>query len=397
MARTGSLSLFAFIDAFGWRIIKENGFLDDVLSFKAPLDTVLGYSSTCIPTILTGKMPREHGHFSFFYYSPETSPFGSCRALSLLPRFITRRGRVRRLLSRAIRRVKGYTGYFQIYGMPFDVLPLFDYSEKKDLYQPGGIEGGVPTVFDVLREKRIPFHLSDWRAPETVNFQKLEADIGAGGFSFAYLYLADMDALLHAHGTRSPLVPEKIRWYEERLRRVLELAHERYEEVRLFVFSDHGQADVRELCPLISRVDALGLEFGVDYAAVYDSTMARFWFFREGVEEKIANALRAESRGRLLSQADLEGFGCDFPGKKFGALFYLLDPGVLLCPSFLGESPLAAMHGYDPSDVDSMAMIASNVPPDPLPKGLVDMFDLMVHEAFRNASIPSEACCGVRP
>jgi hypothetical protein len=48
-------------------------------SKKHPLQTVLGYTSTCIPTILTGKSPQEHGHFSFFYYDPHESPFRLCR------------------------------------------------------------------------------------------------------------------------------------------------------------------------------------------------------------------------------------------------------------------------------------------------------------------------------
>ena len=107
------------------------------------MQTVFGYSSTCDPTILTGLQPAQHGHFSFFYYNPQDSPFGVCRWLSLLPQSLTRRGLVRRLMSSAIRRYYGYTGYFQIYNMPFRYLPLFDYSEKRDIYQPNGINSGV--------------------------------------------------------------------------------------------------------------------------------------------------------------------------------------------------------------------------------------------------------------
>lgn len=65
MFRKRQLSLFAFIDAFGWKILQRNSFLEDLLPKRTPLETVLGSSSTCIRTILTGLMPREHGHFSF--------------------------------------------------------------------------------------------------------------------------------------------------------------------------------------------------------------------------------------------------------------------------------------------------------------------------------------------
>lgn len=381
MARKDRLSLFVFIDAFGWDILQRNRFLEDELPVRSPLGTVMGYSSTCIPTILTGKMPREHGHFSFFYYSPETSPFAACRYLSILPRSITRRGRLRRLMSRALQRYYGFTGYFQIYNMPFRHLPLFDYSEKADLYAPGGINNGCPTIFDLLRSRQVPFHLSDWRAAETLNFAKAEQDLRQGQVELAYLYMADMDALLHAKGTQSPLIAEKIRWYEEKIRSLLAVARSQYGEVRLHVFSDHGQADIKQLCPLIERIDRTGLKFASDYVAVYDSTMARFWFFTDAARRAIPAALSEEPLGRTLTPEEVAANGCNFPGNKFGELFFLLKPGVLLCPSFLGEVPLAAMHGYETTDKDSIAMIASSASPLRKPARLDDMYALIAAEA----------------
>ncbi|RMG44471.1 MAG: hypothetical protein D6723_19305 [Acidobacteria bacterium] len=382
MSRAKTLSLFTFIDAFGWEILQRHAFLDDLLTTRIPLGTVFGYSSTCIPTILTGKLPREHGHLSFFYYDPQRSPFGICRLLRFLPRSLTRRGRVRRIMSRLIQRYYGYTGYFQIYNMPFEYLPLFDYSEKRDIYQPGGINGGVPTIFDVLRQQGIPFHVSDWRRSEEDNLKALTAALEEGSVRFAYLYMASMDAILHAHGTRSPLVSQKIAWYEEHLRRVIALAQKTYEDVRVYVFSDHGQADVERLCDLMKRIDSLKLRFGVDYAAVYDSTMARFWFLNDSARHQIVEVLEADPHGHILSEQQLAAYGCDFPDHRYGELFFLVDPGVLICPSFMGETPLAAMHGYDPDHKDSLAMLASNVTPDPLPQRLDDMYALMVSEAI---------------
>ncbi len=374
------LALFVFIDAFGWEILRRRPFLDDLLKVKAPLTTVLGYSSTCDPTILTGRLPREHGHFSCFRYNPAASPFGACRLLALLPGPIARRGRVRRVMSRAIRRCYGYTGYFQIYNVPFRYLPLFDYSEKRDIYQPGGINGGVPTIFDHLRGRDIPFYLSDWRKKEGDNLASLEAALKEGEVVFAYLYLAAMDAVLHAHGARSPAVEGKVRWYDDRLRSVVRLAQKNYDAVHLHVFSDHGMTDVTDCCDLAARIDRLGLRFGVDYAAIYDSTMARFWFLKDPARERVAEALRAEPRGEILSEERLAGYGCDFADRGYGELFFLMNPGVLICPSFMGETPLAGMHGYEPHHRDSLAMFASNVTPDPMPRRLDDLHGLMLRE-----------------
>jgi predicted AlkP superfamily pyrophosphatase or phosphodiesterase len=380
MSSSGELSLFVFIDAFGWELARKYAFLDDVLVTKRPLGTIFGYSSTCDPTILTGKLPRDHGHFSFFYHNPAASPFGICRVLRFLPRFITRRGRVRRMMSRVIRRYYGYTGYFQIYNMPFRYLPLFDYSEKRDIYQKGGINGGCPTIFDYLRDHQIRFYLSNWRASEERNLASLRRALEDGSIRFAYLYLAAMDATLHQYGTDSEQVAAKIRWYEQQLRPLLELARQKYSQVRVFIFSDHGMTDTVHDVDLMSRIDALGLRFGIDFNAVYDSTMARFWFFKDRARERIVEALRTEPHGRILTRADLAGYGCDFPDSKYGELFFLLDPGYLLCPSFMGETSLAGMHGFAPDHKDSIALFASNVVPDPMPQRLDDLYNLMRNE-----------------
>jgi predicted AlkP superfamily pyrophosphatase or phosphodiesterase len=379
MSNRRELALFVFIDAFGHRLLRRQAFLDDWLPVKRPLGTVFGYSSTCDPTILTGLAPRDHGHFSFFVYNPAASPFGICRYLSLLPAAVTRRGRVRRLLSRLIGRAYGYTGYFQIYNMPFRYLPLFEYTEKRDLYQPGGIISGAPTPFDHLRDNGIPFYLSDWRASEARNLAALERSLAEGKIRFAYLYLAAMDAILHAHGADSAAGAAKIRWYEQQLRPLLEQARAAYDEVHLYVFSDHGMTDTTDTCDLMPRIAATGLRFGVDYAAVYDSTMARFWFLAAGAREILTAALAAEKRGEILSDARLADFGCDFPDRRYGELFFLMRPGVLLCPSFMGETRLAGMHGYDPLHEDSVAMFASNVQ-TAAPVDLRDLYGLMKGE-----------------
>ena len=380
MAKKEKLALFAFIDAFGYELLQREPFLDDLLPHKSPLGTVFGYSSTCDPTIITGLMPREHDHFSFFAYNPAKSPFGLCRFLSLLPKSITRRGRVRRLMSRLIKRLYGYTGYFQIYNMPFDKIALFEYTEKRDLYQEGGINSGARTIFDVLREKNVPFYLSEWWKSEEHNLAKLTAELKQGEIEFGYLYMAHMDAILHEHGSTAPQVSAKIEWYDKQMRSLLDVAHDHYEKVNLYVFSDHGMTGCDKTCDLIPQIDALGLTFGKEYAAVYDSTMARFWFLSDQAEAAIRPVLEKEPLGDILSRETLHEWGCDFKNNRYGDLFFLMKPGVLLCPSFMGETHMAGMHGYAPDHKDSVAAFATNVALESPPQRLDDLYALMERE-----------------
>jgi hypothetical protein len=377
MTRKEKLDLYVFIDAFGWEIFQRHSFLDDLLTFTAPLGTVFGYSSTCIPTILTGHMPQEHKHLSFFYYDPGGSPFAPCRPLRFLPDSISSRGRVRHQLSKVIKKLYGYSGYFQLYNMPFQSLHLFNYSEKKDIYQPEGINGGHATIFDTLRDNKVDFFLADWRASEQENIDALTDQLRKENHRLAYLYLPELDGLMHSHGTHSDLVAEKLNWYETRIRRVFEEAQNHYEEVELTVFSDHGMTDTIDCAPVMSRIESTGLRYGQDYVAVYDSTMARFWFLTESASSTITQALEAENRGQILTEEELTEYGCNFPDALYGELFFLTNPGVLLCPSHMGEKPLAAMHGYDPLHRDSVALFASNSKPAVEPRRLDDICGLM--------------------
>ncbi len=375
---TGSLTLAVFIDAFGWEVLQRHAFLEGALAHQSPLDTIFGYSSSCDPTILTGTLPREHDHFSFFYYDPSRSPFRGFDRLSALPAAIVEHGRVRHWISRVVGQWKRFTGYFQLYAVPFKWLPLFDYSEQRDLYQPGGIRGGQPTVFDHLRHAGVPFHCSDWRASEEENLASLRTAVQTGEIRFAYLFLAHMDAVLHQHGTTATAVADKVQWYDRHLRDLLARARAQYDDVKLMVFSDHGMTNVTDHCNLMARIEALGLAFGRDYAAVYDSTMARFWFFHDQARARIVEALGAEARGHIVTDAELERWGCDFPGRTYGELYFLMTPGVLLHPSFMGRSAPAGMHGFAPEDRDSLAMFASTWTPAQIPRRLDDLCTLML-------------------
>ncbi|WP_295388469.1 alkaline phosphatase family protein [uncultured Thiodictyon sp.] len=375
-----TISLVVFIDALGWEVLKGRRFMEARLPFRRKLRSVFGFSSACIPSILTGLMPREHRHWSFFYYSPKTSPFKPLRLLGWLPRSLVDRGRVRNAISKLIKRLYRYTGYFQLYNIPFKYVDKFDYCEKKDLFVPGGMNGGE-NIFDHLQRAGIPYHVSDWRQSEAINLESLKADLSQGKIAFALLYMASMDALLHEVGKGSPQVDQKLAWYETQLEEVMRVAEAHYAQVRLFVCSDHGMATIHTQLDLMSKIEGLGLTFGRDYTATYDSTMGRFWFHNQAARERIGALLEQVPQGRILRQPELQQLGCDFVGDQFGELIFLVDAGVLILPSHMGLKPITGMHGYHPDDPDSNASLLSNVEPPNDPQSITDMFHLMRAES----------------
>ena len=375
------LPLFVFIDACGWEIIKRDPFVQDVAPHRRQLRSVFGYSSACIPSILSGRYPHEHRNWSYFVYDPAHSPFRSLKWLQVLPNALTGRRRVRRWLSRYVKLRLKFKGYFDLYNIPFRYISLFDFTEKKSPLQPGGMNRGS-NIFDFLQERRIPYHVSQPARGEEGNLEALRKDIATEQIDFAFLYWPDLDGLMHRVGNDAPDVPEKLRGYEQKIARLLAAAREHYADVRLYIFSDHGMANCDRHLDLRTRIDALGFTFGVDYAVVYDSTMARFWFFNEHAQRAIVECLEEVPEGEILSEAELTDLGTNFADRYFGELIFLVDEGTLIVPSHMGERPIRAMHGYHPDAPHSYASLCTNRPDVPAGiNAIPDMYKLMARDA----------------
>src|SRR6185436_4661540 len=161
-----------------------------------------------------------HRNWCYFVYDPKNSPFQSLRALRWLPRALTSRRIFRHRLSKMLKTHLKFRGYFDLYNIPFEHISLFDFSEKKNPLQPGGLNRG-PNIFDHLQERGIPYHVSDPTRPERANLDSLLADIAAERIDFAWLYWPDLDGLLHRVRNKSPDVPAKLRAYEPWIRELM--------------------------------------------------------------------------------------------------------------------------------------------------------------------------------
>ena len=360
------IDIFVFADALGWAIASRRRFAENLLPVRNRCETLLGYSSTCDPTILTGAIPSEHRHFSFFVKAaPNASPFANLRPLGILPEIIAGHHRIRNKVSKFIARRQGYTGYFQLYSVPFSKLPYLDYSEKKDIYEPGGITGGQPTIFQHWQQSGKPWVRSDWRLSDPDNIAHARREIEKGQVELLYLFTARLDAVMHKHGVDHPEVDAAFAQFEANLKSLADLASRHYRDVRIHLFSDHGMADTHVCSDLLPRWEKLGLKYGRDYIAVWDSTMARFWFLDESARRTATAWLSEQPDGEILTDERLAGYGCLFPDRKYGELFYLLPSGSLFVPSFLNQRKVTAMHGYAPEHPDSAAAWLSNA--DTLP------------------------------
>jgi predicted AlkP superfamily pyrophosphatase or phosphodiesterase len=373
------LSLFVFIDGFGWQVYNKHGFNHKAIDTRKKLKTTFGFSSGADPSILTGRYPDEHTHWSSFYYDPKNSPFKFCKYLSFLPKRIFDRFRPRHYLSRLMKMINGYTGYFEIYSVPFAHLPYFDYLEKHDYFVPNGILK-TDTIFDWCVANNIPYHCSNWRKSETYNINALKEQIDEGEIEFSYLYLPTLDGVMHTYGTEHEKTVEKLKWLEKKIEEVYEYANDKYDEVSLHIFSDHGMCDTKGSVDLISVIEKSELIYGEDYVAMYDSTMARFWFLNDESKEKIQNILEQQTSGIIVDDDELKRMNVFFEDRRFGELFFLTNPGILINPSYFGLKAIPGMHGFHPDHEDSDALMFSSTTIDSNINSITDIRKVMEKE-----------------
>ena len=366
------VKVFVFIDALGWKQVERYGFLRDLLPNRRKIEMQFGYSCTAIPTILTGERPSVHGHLAFYDYAPEKSPFRKMKWLApfLRPRSFWRRGRVRHQLSKLIKRLYGFTGYFQLYGVPVERLPKLDYCEKTDLFVKGGL-APVKNLADVWSEKGFRYLISNWRLPEAENFRIAAEAFRSGEVDRAFVYSAAFDALQHDNVGRDDVLWAKVERYADSIRALHDALVAGGKPFELTVFSDHGMTPLRGTADAPAALAKTGLAWGEDYASAIDSTMARFWWLKPEAEDKVKAAF-AGFPGHWLTDEEMRRHGIWREDHKFGDAIFLADAGVQFCPSDMGVKPLNGMHGFDPADEDSDACWLSTVP---VPEGVSRVCD----------------------
>ena len=385
-------TLYVLVDALGWEILRDRPFLDDVLTERFRLETILGYSSGAIPTLLTGRPPAAHGRWNLFYRSPETSPFKWTRPLAPLPRMVRENRVVRRAVRELSQRLSGYEGYFAIYNLPIDRIRYYDICERTDLYQPGGLSP-ARSIFDELRDGGVSYESYNYHTHTDAEILDLmPGRLQSSECRVFFLYLSLFDHFLHFNVSKTALVTEQLRWYEERLRAVVEAARRRWGSVHLHVFSDHGMTPIQQTRDVIREIEALGLRMPQHYLPVYDSTMARFWTYSAEARRRIEECLGGLPYGRLVPEAERVDLGISFPDGRYGDVLFVMEPGVLICPSDMGRIRFDGMHGFHPRvDPHAHAVYLSTERPAEPPQHITDVLPLLLRDAGLTPARPAMA------
>jgi hypothetical protein len=351
--------IVVLVDALGWTLVGEDPGFAPVLPERRALATVLGFSSGALPTAFTGKLARDHGRWLMYRRAPAGGGvFRGLEWLRWLPTRLRRSWRLTQWLTRQVAERVG--GYFNLYDVPREELPLFDLPEQRDIFVPGGLP--CDSLWDSLERRGLSWRGWNWRTSEPEARTEALAEIERGGRDLVFVYSAVLDARLHHEGSRGAGVRANVaewsRWFDD----ASSAARRAGREPWLYLCSDHGMVDVIATVDVMGALHGLPFERGRDYLAFFDSTMARFWWHTAAARDAVRGALGNRLRGRWLEPQDLVAAGADFADQRYGEDVFLLEPGVLMVPSYMGRTPLAAMHGYDPSHPDMPGVLMSNRP-----------------------------------
>jgi type I phosphodiesterase/nucleotide pyrophosphatase len=370
-------SIFVLIDALGWEWIKEHPFLKEVAPYRRPLDSVLGFSTAAIPSILTGRFPEEHGRLSLFHRANGHSPFAKLSPICAMPPWMVENRYARFGVKTLARRLNHLSGYFQLYGIPLSYLPKLDVCEKRNIYAPGGIPGST-SIFDLLHKDGKSYKTYCYHdGTDDQLLASIEADLRGGAAKFYFLYLAELDHFLHLHADDREAAAQMLEKYSAALGRLHKIAVETYGAADIHVFGDHGMAPTVATIDIQAAISALPIRASSDYLCLLDSTMARFWFFSSRARELVTAALKEVDGGRWLDAGDLVELHSWFPDGKYGEQIFLTEPGTVIAPSHMGARAPAGMHGFLPSAPHSRSGFVSSVDYGDSINSITDLFGVM--------------------
>jgi Type I phosphodiesterase / nucleotide pyrophosphatase len=384
-----------FADGFAWQYVEERPFMEGSWDRRMPLTTLLGYSSTVMPSILTGRWPRDTGMWTEYYLQQ--------RPRSLLARLLTR-PRLRFLLQPAdfarlgwfrVAR-KAHLGMEHRLRIPLELTHLFERHDiHYDRFPPIGLP--VTSLADLFAERglRVDFrYLGDGPDPEAelARLRRTRDD-----YDVFFYYDPSLDSRGHNVGASAEALAPSLDKISGFLEGALKELGDK-DEVEALLFSDHGMTTVRSTFDLFAHLAEFQL--GIDYLVFMDSTIARFWFPTPELRDAVVARFDGVP-GRLLDDADKRRLGIDFDHDRYGQEVLAADEGIVFHPNYFAgpfirwarKYPELAMHGYLPEAPSSRGVFLYRgkrwTEPSPDEFSATDIFGVV--DAVTCETTPAEA------
>lgn len=338
-----------FADAFAWRYAEEIDYMAGWWDERRPLTTILGYSSTILPCLISGRTPAETGIWTEYYRADRVQ--GRLARLVVGSRLLLTPVNLARLVLFRAARKSGLPAAHKL-RIPLQLAHHFarhdmDYRRFPPVRLP------VPTIDELCAEHglRFGFRYLPHGFDDAAELARLERELPGKDVLFYY------DPSIDGHGHHAGADVVRLRPDLDRVERFLRAAAGLAAaggggETHVLLFSDHGMTDVERTYDIFRALAPFRL--GRDYLVFVDSTFARFWYADEAARDGIRAACAAAPAG-FLDGAERQRYGIDFPDDRYGQDILVADEGVVFHPSYISPSglrtrhyPDRATHGYRP-------------------------------------------------
>jgi hypothetical protein len=328
------------------------------LGSHRPLKPILGYSDAIRATFFTGRYPDETGYWMEYCYRPGKGPWqraGRAEALDLLPSDLAQRV-IKLAASTVLTKSAARHGlaHRSIRHIPIRALDRFDFTLHQPMTAPEAL--GVPTLFDDCREAGRPYAYLD--ASTMSRRDLLQAmDTVPLDAQLVFVYLHQVDMAAHLFGLHSRLFRSRLRSTDTLFGQLLTQARQRFGDLPVLVFSDHGMSSLEQQYSLQSLLRHPA--FPERVVVALDATMVRLWYADDdpALRSEIRDLVARRCPGRFLTASELREHHLEFDGRLYGDEIYLLPPGHAIFPNFHSFVRPRAMHAYDPSDPDQWGIV----------------------------------------
>lgn len=189
---------------------------------------------------------------------------------------------------------------------------------------------------------------------------------------FVPLYIGEIDNYGHLYADNIGMMKPYLINVDAIIQDIYIYYEQHCKDYSIMVLGDHGMVPVKEKVDISASVKAIPLKYGKDYEMFLDSTVARFWFKKEGSEAIIFSVLEKQFRdkGFILSKKDCAelhvpyGVQNESGTKLYGDMIWCANPGVIISPDYFNRGKeLRGMHGYAHNNrySNGLAVLVSNI------------------------------------
>jgi len=354
------LSIFA--DGVRFDSLQFMPFLNSLNS--APLETVLGYSITCHPSMYTGVYPnkhkvafhwvkgkRENGPYTFLSYFPDFFPFSNAYVQAIVSHFYSK------IFLK--KKASPFMGYGKLLNLPMKFWNQIDINEFRYWDEDNYINEDIKTIFELVRKHDYKHHISNLHKP---NLGKIDAvkTVDPKFFDWVYYFIGESDSVSHDYTQHSPEGKALLL----KLDNFIKTEYEKFVDTFGldgfdFVFwSDHGHITIEKQIDLYNFFKKNKVNLKNSFHLV-DSTTVRFWPKNDSEKQKIMELMSKISEATLVKDYDKLHIAND--RNLYGDLFYYLDGGVVFIYTIHGfGKETKSMHGYHPDAEGNDGLFVSN-------------------------------------